>query len=58
LWCRVVPKIRDIGGDTAVFSLDCLLWADLTDNARHRNLMLAVAKNGMNTAPAIERLAM
>jgi hypothetical protein len=38
-----------------VFALDCLRWAELTDNASHRDLMLSVAKTWMNTASAIER---
>jgi len=38
-----------------VFALDCLRWAELTDNASHRALMLNVAKTWMNTASAIER---
>ena len=37
------------------FALDCLRRAELTDNASHRELMLSVAKNWMNTASAIER---
>ena len=39
------------------FALDCLRWAELTDNASHRDLMLSVAKSWMNTASAIERHA-
>jgi hypothetical protein len=38
-----------------LFALDCLRWAELTDNASQRELMLSVAKNWMNTASAIER---
>jgi hypothetical protein len=38
-----------------LFALDCLHWAELTDNASHRDLMLSVAKTWMNTASAIER---
>ena len=38
-----------------LFALDCLRWAELADNASHRELMLSVAKNWMNTASAIER---
>jgi hypothetical protein len=37
------------------FALDCLRWAERTDNASHRALMLNVAKTWMNTASAIER---
>jgi hypothetical protein len=37
------------------FALDCLRWAEHTDNASHRDLMLNVAKAWMNTASAIER---
>jgi hypothetical protein len=37
------------------FALDCLRWAELTDNASHRDLMLSVAKTWMKTASAIER---
>src|SRR5882724_2437674 len=37
------------------FALDCLRWAELTDNPSHRDLMLSVAKTWMNTASAIER---
>jgi hypothetical protein len=37
------------------FALDCLRWAELTDNASHRDLMLKVAKTWMSTASAIER---
>ena len=37
------------------FALDCLRWAELTDNASHRDLMLSVAKTWMKTAAAIER---
>ena len=37
------------------FALDCLRWAERTDNASHRDLMLNVAKTWMNTASAIER---
>src|SRR6266478_4822009 len=40
-----------------VFALDCLRWAELADNASHRDLMLSVAKRWMNTASAIERRA-
>ena len=40
-----------------LFALDCLRWAELTDNASHRDLMLSVAKTWMNTASAIERRA-
>jgi len=32
------------------FALDCLRWAELTNNASHRDLMLNVAKTWMNTA--------
>ena len=38
-----------------LFALDCLRWAELADNASHRDLMLSVAKTWMNTASAIER---
>ena len=38
-----------------LFALDCLRWAEPTDNASNRDLMLSVAKNWMNTASAIER---
>jgi hypothetical protein len=38
-----------------LFALDCLRWADLTDNASHRDLMIRVGKTWMNTASAIER---
>jgi hypothetical protein len=38
-----------------VFALDCLRWAEFTDNASHRDLMLRVAKTWMNTASAIEQ---
>ena len=38
-----------------VFALDCLRWAELTDNASHRDLMIRVAKTWMNTASAIDR---
>lgn len=38
-----------------LFALDCLRWAERTDNASHRDLMLSVAKTWMNTASAIER---
>ena len=38
-----------------LFALDCLHWAELTDSASHRDLMLNVAKTWMNTASAIER---
>jgi hypothetical protein len=38
-----------------LFALDCLSWAERTDNASHRDLMLSVAKTWMNTASAIER---
>ena len=37
------------------FALDCLRWAELADNASHRDLMLSVAKAWMNTAAAVER---
>ena len=37
------------------FALDCLRWAELTDNASQRELMLSVAKNWTNIASAIER---
>ena len=37
------------------FALDCLRWAERTDNPSHRDLMLNVAKTWMNTASAIER---
>jgi len=37
------------------FALDCLRWAELTDNASHRDLMLRVARAWMNTASGIER---
>jgi hypothetical protein len=37
------------------FALDCLRWADLTDNASQRDLMVSVAMTWMNTASAIER---
>ena len=40
-----------------LFALDCLRWAELTDNASHRDLMLSVAKTWMNTASTIERRA-
>jgi len=38
-----------------LFALDCLRWAELTDNASHRDLMISVGKTWMNTASAIER---
>jgi len=38
-----------------LFALDCLRWAELADNASHRDVMLSVAKTWMNTASAIER---
>ena len=38
-----------------LFALDCLRWAELTDNASHRDLMIRVGKAWMNTASAIER---
>jgi len=38
-----------------LFALDCLRWAELTDDASHRNLMLNVAERWMDTAAAIER---
>jgi hypothetical protein len=38
-----------------LFALDCLRWAELTDNASHRDFMLNVAKTWMNTASAIDR---
>ena len=38
-----------------LFALDCLRWAELTDNASHRDLMIRVGKTWMNTASAIER---
>jgi hypothetical protein len=37
------------------FALYCLRWAERTDNASHRDLMLQVAKTWMSTAAAIER---
>jgi hypothetical protein len=37
------------------FARDCLRWAELTDNASHRDLMLSVAKTWTSTASAIER---
>ena len=37
-----------------VFALDCLRWAELTDNASHRDLMISVARTWMNTASSIE----
>jgi hypothetical protein len=37
------------------FALDCLRWAEHTDNPSHRDLMLNVAKSWMNTASTIER---
>ena len=38
-----------------LFARDCLRWAELTDNASHRDLMIRVGKTWMNTASAIER---
>jgi hypothetical protein len=38
-----------------LFALECLRWAELTENASDRGLMLSVAKTWMNTASAIER---
>jgi hypothetical protein len=38
-----------------VFALDCLRWAELTDNASHRDLMISIAKTWMNTASSIDR---
>jgi hypothetical protein len=38
-----------------LFALDCLRWAERTDNASQRDLMIRVAKTWMNTASAIER---
>jgi hypothetical protein len=38
-----------------LFALDCLRWAELTDNPSHRDLMLSVAKTWMATASAIDR---
>lgn len=38
-----------------LFALDCLRWAELTDNASHRDLMISVGKTWMKTASAIER---
>lgn len=38
-----------------LFALDCLRWAEETDNASHRDLMLQIAKTWMTTAATLER---
>jgi hypothetical protein len=38
-----------------IFALDCLCWAERTDDPSHRELMLNVAKAWMNTASALEQ---
>ena len=40
-----------------LFALDCLRWAEETDNASHRDLMLQIAKTWMTTAATLERKA-
>jgi hypothetical protein len=42
-------------GEIRQFALECLRWADDTDNASHRDVMIRVARHWMNTASAIER---
>jgi len=37
------------------FALECLRWAEETDNASHRDLMIQIAKTWMSTASSIER---
>jgi hypothetical protein len=38
-----------------LFALDCLRWAELTDNPSDRGLMIQIAKSWMNTASRLER---
>jgi len=41
-----------------LFALDCLRWAELTDDPAQRDLMINVAKTWMKTASVIERHVM
>ena len=38
-----------------LFALDCLRWAEETDNASHRDLMVSIAKTWIATAATLER---
>jgi hypothetical protein len=40
--------------DMRRFALDCLRWAEQTDDAGRRDLMIRIAKSWMNAASAIE----
>jgi hypothetical protein len=41
--------------EVRLFALECLRWAEETDNASHRDLMLNVAKTWMGIAATLER---
>jgi hypothetical protein len=38
-----------------LFAAECLRWADETDNASHRELMIQIAQTWMHTASALDR---
>jgi hypothetical protein len=37
------------------FALECIRWAEMTDNASHRQVLLDMAKQWMRTALEVER---
>lgn len=38
-----------------LFAAECLRWADETDNASHRELMIRIARTWVHTATALDR---